>query len=462
MTARVLSALTSEPWAILPTALETILEIAARAPVDEATLAEWKSAMAPKALSARDDPPLPGARRARMRDGVALVPLQGPILRYSGMMTDYSGAASLEGFVSDIRLAADDARVNAIVMEINSPGGEITGITQAARMIRAIAQTKPVVAYADGMMGSAAYLLGAAAREIVVDPMAVLGSLGVVLTATDRSAADQRAGVKRYEIVSSQTPGKRPDPSTDVGRAALQALADRQGESFLAEIAQLRGVSVADLLDATGGGGMLTGQDAVARGLADRVAGFEDTIARLASGDAPAVRPVLVAVAATEQPIEASSMTEPTTTIDPAAPTATPTPTPALPAVSTPSATAAPSAANERERTMAILRAARPDAQALAATAIERGWTVDDFVAAQAAIPQASSAVAPLDGYRGSFQPPADPAPQQAALSGEDAWAAEWAASAALRDEFGANKDAFMAFKRAEEAGKVRVLRRSA
>jgi ClpP class serine protease len=283
MTLHLLSRLSGTPWAIEPDALRVVLDIAARAPVDQESLQRWKGSKEPTrdALSHRPTSPFPGATRAGLRQNVAILPISGPIFRYANMMTDHSGATSLATFAADLRLAADNPNVAAILLEIDSPGGEVTGIADAAALIRSIARHKPVTAYAEGMMVSAAYQLGAAAREIVVAPTAILGGLGIVMTVTDRDGADALSGIRRFDFVSSQTPGKRPNPATDQGRSAHQALADRLADEFLTDVALSRGTTIAGLLQATDGGGQVIGRDAVARGLADRIGSFEDTIASL-------------------------------------------------------------------------------------------------------------------------------------------------------------------------------------
>lgn len=287
MSARLIERLSGVPWAIYEPALQTILEVAGREPPDPANLEAWKGALAPAsvgALSMRPEAPMPGARRAGLRDGVAVLRVAGPIFRHAGIMTEISGATALADLAHDLALASDDSRIAAILLNVDSPGGEVTGISEMAQAIRAAGGVKPVVAFVEGTGASAAYWLAAAAQEVVAAPTAMLGSLGVVIALTDTRERDARSGVRRHEFVSSQTPGKKADPQTDAGRDAWQRLADAVAAEFLADVAGFRGIAQAELLSATHGGGLILAREAVAAGLADRLGGFEETLARLAAG----------------------------------------------------------------------------------------------------------------------------------------------------------------------------------
>ena len=259
----------SRPWLIQQDALESILAIAQRYGD-------------PEALQARLGRPLDNTRTVRMRDGVAVIPVTGPIFRYANLFTEISGATSTQVLATDIQSALDNPYVKGIVLEINSPGGEATGINELAKLIRAGAARKPIKAYGGGMVASGGYWLGAAADEIVIDETAQLGSIGVVMSLLDTSARDAKAEVRRIEIVSSQSPDKRVDPATDEGRAKVQAIVDSLASVFVAAVADYRGVSVENVLADFGRGGVLIGAEAVKAGMADRIGSLESVIAELA------------------------------------------------------------------------------------------------------------------------------------------------------------------------------------
>lgn len=250
-----------QPWAIQAEALETIIRIANR---------EGNS---PEAVAAKLGCPLQNTQIATIRDSVAVVPVTGPIFRYANLFTEISGATSLEILARDFNAALADPAVKSVALVIDSPGGQVSGIAEMAHMIHTA--RKPVVAYVDGTAASAAYWLAAAAATIVASKTALLGSIGAVLGVSSRA----RDGI--VEIVSSQSPRKRPDVQTSEGRAQLQAQIDALAQVFIEDVADYRGVSVETVLADFGQGDMRMGVEAVAAGMADRVSTLEQVIAGL-------------------------------------------------------------------------------------------------------------------------------------------------------------------------------------
>lgn len=284
-TPRVLDLALSLPWAIYQPALTTLLDIAARQDVDPTALAAWKNHAADgsfETLSTRQGERLAGTSGVVIRDNVAVVSAIGPIFRYASLFTDFSGGAALSRLAQDFQAAIDAGGLRAILLNLDTPGGEANGIAEFAAQIRSAAGKLPVVAYVGGMGASAGYWLASAASEIVVAPTAMVGSIGVVMASQDTRARDAKAGITTWEFVSSQSPMKRPDPATEAGSAHIQAMVDRLAEEFVSNVAAYRGVSVAKVLADFGQGGVLMGADAVAAGMADRVGSFEQTLARLA------------------------------------------------------------------------------------------------------------------------------------------------------------------------------------
>lgn len=215
------------------------------------------------------------ARSTTMRGGVAILPVTGPIFRYANLFTSLSGATSTEDLSLDFNAAMQDPSVDAILLNIDSPGGEATGINEFADMIHA--SSKPVWAYIEGYGASAAYWIASATQHIVMDATAAAGSIGVVMAVP----APGGAPAKSIEFVSSQSPNKRPDPTTERGKAQLQTMVDDMAGVFVSKVAQYRGVSEEDVLSRFGAGGMTVGKGAVASGMADALGSFESTLTAL-------------------------------------------------------------------------------------------------------------------------------------------------------------------------------------
>ena len=252
----------AQPWAILPAVLETIGAIARR---------ENDSV---EALEARLGRPLNNTRTVTVRDGVALIPITGPIFRYANVFSEVSSAVSLDVLAQDFTRAIDDPAVKSIVLNLDTPGGQVNGIAEFASMVKR--STKPVVAYVGGSAASAGYWIAAAANEIVIAKTGEVGSIGAVVSIDTRGKRD---GV--IEIVSSQSPNKRPDVTSDTGRAQIQARIDSCAQAFIDDVAAYRGVTVEAVLDKYGQGDMRMGREAVSNGMADRVSTLEEVIAGL-------------------------------------------------------------------------------------------------------------------------------------------------------------------------------------
>jgi len=267
----------STPWLIQREALQTILAIADRQGDVEA-------------LQTKLGRPLDNTRVVTMRDGVAVIPVTGPIFRYANLFTEISGATSTGVLARDIQTAVENPYVRGIVLDFNTPGGEATGINELAKLIADVRGMKPIKAYVGGMAASAGYWLAAAADEIIVDEIAMLGSIGVVMSFLDTAERDAKSGVRSVDIVSSQSPDKRVDPNTDEGRAKVQATVNALAEVFVQAVATHRGVKPEKVLSDFGRGGVLVGADAIKAGMADRIGSLESVIAELAGSASTSAR----------------------------------------------------------------------------------------------------------------------------------------------------------------------------
>jgi signal peptide peptidase SppA len=264
-TTRVFDLLCTAPWAMEPSALEALAALASREGMD------------PEAVVARLGRRVEHTETVRVRDGVAVLPVVGPIFRRANLFTQMSGATSVELMATDFRRALDDPSVRAVILDVDSPGGEVNGICELAQMVREGAGTKPVVAYVGGMGCSGGYYIAAGAPEIVVSPSALLGSIGVCVVYRGQKDPHE------VEFVSSQSPRKRPDVQTEDGRQVVQETVDGLAAVFVGDVARYRKVSEEKVLAEFGAGGVKVGAAAVAAGMADRVGSLEGLIAELAA-----------------------------------------------------------------------------------------------------------------------------------------------------------------------------------
>jgi signal peptide peptidase SppA len=219
---------------------------------------------------------------------IAIIGLRGPVFQdksyLNWLLAFLFGGTVLEDFKDSLIEAAKDPSVAKILLDINSPGGEALGVEETAKLIRSINATKPVTAFVDGMAASAAYYLAAAAGRVVASgKSSQVGSIGVVLTMKDTREQDARNGVKKYEIVSSQSPLKRVDPSTDEGKGNLQTYVDAFADIFISDVASYRGKSIDEVLAGFGGGDVVFAVPAKAAGMVDAVMGRDALLADLVS-----------------------------------------------------------------------------------------------------------------------------------------------------------------------------------
>lgn len=259
---RVLAAIGAEPWLITSEAFSQIRAIAERANAS------------PDAVATRLGRPLDNTRKVRVHGDTALIPVIGPIFRYANLFTEISGATSLQALAQDFQTAIDDPKIARIVLHMDTPGGQSTGIAELASLVRAA--DKHVAAYVGDMAASAGYWIASHASEIIVSPTALLGSIGVVVTYWPDKE-------KPVEIVSNQSPLKLADPQTDAGRAEAQRIVDQLAAVFVSAVADARGVSEERVLNHFGRGSLLVGQHAIDAGMADRIA----TLNSLLAGSAP-------------------------------------------------------------------------------------------------------------------------------------------------------------------------------
>lgn len=279
----VFRALTAEPWAIDPSYLPFLAALAQRDhahPDVQARAAEWQ-VRDYQLMAGPSAQPLAGTQRAFIQDGVAIIPVTGPIFPRANMMTMMSGATSVATLQADYRVALGSPDVGAIMLLVDSPGGQVPGIANLAAVINAGAKKKLTAVQVTGSMASAAYWLGSAAAEIFLDRTAVVGSIGVV-AAVPKQVEPDSEGFIGVEIVSSNAPNKRPDPESEDGQAQIRTVLDALEAEFIADVAKFRGTTATRVKSDFQQGGVVVGSAAVAAGMADKVQSQEATQAYLA------------------------------------------------------------------------------------------------------------------------------------------------------------------------------------
>jgi signal peptide peptidase SppA len=213
--------------------------------------------------------------------GVAVVDVSGPLSQraWSCWMWEGDGYDAIRLRMSR---ALGDPNVRSIVLRIDSPGGEVAGLNEAVRAMRAEASAagKPVVVYVDELAASAAYAIATVGDEIVTPESGCLGSIGVILAITKRDRANEAAGLSTFVVTSGarKADGHPFVAATKEEIAAFQSEVDALAQMFGALVAERRGGDAARWLGLEAA--CFYGNEAVANGLADRVGGFEVAVQR--------------------------------------------------------------------------------------------------------------------------------------------------------------------------------------
>jgi ClpP class serine protease len=221
-------------------------------------------------------------------DGVAVIPVIGPIVKYGNLFSSISGATSVTKLTNDFSTALTDDSVKSILFEIDSPGGEANGINEFAEQIFNARGTKPIQAYISGQGCSAAYWIASAVDEgkVFLDETAMVGSIGVAAVVKNEDEKDAKEGIKTYKFVSEGSENKRPDLDTDEGKSVVMESLNYMAQVFRAKVARNRSndnssLTVRDVIEKFNRGGTLMGEAAVKAGLADSISSYKEVLSNL-------------------------------------------------------------------------------------------------------------------------------------------------------------------------------------
>ncbi len=304
--ARLLAEFYATPLALLPEKAEAIRRLL----LAKAAGGKVKKRAARAALKARrGELALSGPEAAaavRRPDGaqqigrVALLPVFGVLAQRVSLLEQSSGGVSTERLGASLDSLAADKAVRCVVMVFDSPGGSVFGVQELGDKMRAMRDEKKLVGVADSMAASAAYWLLSQCAEVYVTPGGQVGSIGVLAAHEDHSKEEEGQGVKTTLVSAGKykTEGHPFGPLDDEARAEMQRKVNAYYDSFVGSVAKGRGVSEGRVKSDFGQGRMLLAADAVAAGMADRVATLAQVLKRVGAYDAPASAAAAVPVSA--------------------------------------------------------------------------------------------------------------------------------------------------------------------
>lgn len=218
----------------------------------------------------------------RTQAGIALIPVIGTLVQRADSMDAASGLVGYNRIAMQLQAAIDDPRTSAILLEIDSNGGEAAGVMDLASKITAAKMKKPLWAVANEGAFSAAYWLASAAERVSAPASGMVGSIGVVMMHVDQSIKDAKAGVVYTPIFAGD---RKVDfsshaPLSDDARATAQAEVDRLYELFVSAVADQRpGMNAQAVRDTQAG--LFHAQAAAELGLIDAVESYDATLSAL-------------------------------------------------------------------------------------------------------------------------------------------------------------------------------------
>lgn len=275
---RIISAVMASPWAILPAKLAIIQSLLAfRLSGERLTAEEIKERLAGERVHVGAAAPV---QKSSGQRGVAVLPLVGTIIPRADMFSESSGAVSVQRFTRNFRQALADPEVGSIVIDIDSPGGQVDGVEELATEIYQSRGIKPVTAVANTMAASAAYWIGSAAAEFVVTPSGEVGSIGVFAMHEDWSKFYEQRGIELTFISAGKykVEGNPFAPLSEEAAAYMQSRVDDYYNMFTAAVARGRGIGVDMVRNGFGQGRMVGANDAAAMRMVDRVATLDEVI----------------------------------------------------------------------------------------------------------------------------------------------------------------------------------------
>jgi signal peptide peptidase SppA len=221
--------------------------------------------------------------RIEIGGGVGILPLYGSIFPKANLMTELSGATSLETFAADLRELAANDDVKQIVMDIDSPGGASSMVPETGRIIKEVAAVKPVIGMSNVTAGSAALWLLSQCKEAYCTESGKVGSLGVYFVHEDHSEQNAKLGVKTTYISAGdfKTAGNPDEPLSSDARQYIQESVDETYQEFLEVVASGRSKTVDYVKENFGQGRMLSAKKAANVGMIDGVMSMNDLLGSL-------------------------------------------------------------------------------------------------------------------------------------------------------------------------------------
>jgi signal peptide peptidase SppA len=265
---------------IMPASLHMILEILDAHLTGNITQEEIR-------LRMQSATPRQSEGRMSRNGAVAVLPLHGPIFPKANMMTEFSGATSLEEWVGELRQLVADESIGSIILDVDSPGGMSSMVAEAMAEVRAARAVKPVYAVAHTMAASAAYGIASQATKMFSTPSGIVGSVGTYFVHSEEFKRRQAQGITDTVIKSDRLKAYDIEPMTAESHAAFQEWITDMNSWFVGGIAEGRGIDVETVQQTYGEGKVFAADRAHSMGLIDGIATLEEVVGQAVEGGTP-------------------------------------------------------------------------------------------------------------------------------------------------------------------------------
>jgi signal peptide peptidase SppA len=214
---------------------------------------------------------------------LAIIPIHGTLVQRTGGLDALSELRSYEGIRKDFREALEDPAFSGIILDIDSPGGEVAGAFDLADEIFEARSIKPVYAVANERAYSAAYLLASAAEEVFLPRTGGMGSIGVIAVHIDQSGWDEKEGLKYTPIYAGEHKNdfSAHQPLSEEAFKIIQAEINETWDLFTDTVARNRGLDPKTVKDMEAG--IFQGQHAAEAGLANQVMSWDQALKYIVS-----------------------------------------------------------------------------------------------------------------------------------------------------------------------------------
>lgn len=227
----------------------------------------------------------PATERAisRKAGSVAVIPIRGTISNRVTVMDWLFGLSVTppQWIARQVKAAMNDDAVKAVILDVDSPGGSVIGVPEAAAAILALRGRKPLIAQVSGTCASAAYWIAASADEIVATPSAMVGSIGVYMLHEDWSKFWEEVGVKHTFVATNpeKVEGNEYEPLTPEAEAHVREMVTDYMDMFVAAVAKGRGQPESVIRgEKFGRGRTFVANRAMERGMVDKVRTLNESL----------------------------------------------------------------------------------------------------------------------------------------------------------------------------------------